>query len=76
MFLESPEDISKLITLADGEEFDRYLKILDLPALILKDGEVHKRAAYHMASELYNKYNVGNLKLKFTFLESLQIRKL
>ena len=65
--IESPADVEKLIVLADGEEFDRYLRILDLPALILKDKSVHKKAAYHMARELYTKYNVGHLKLKFTF---------
>ena len=35
--VENSDDVEKLITLGDGEEFDRYLKILDLPALILKD---------------------------------------
>ena len=65
--INSTGDLENLLSLGPKEEFDRYLKILDLPALILQDKEVHKRAAYHMAQTLYQKYNVGSLKLKFTF---------
>ena len=64
--IRSPEDIDRLIRLQEGERFDRYLKILILPKLILTDREAHRDAAYHMAHELYHRYNVGNIRLKFT----------
>ena len=65
--VDSEGDLKSLIHLRSNEEFDRYLKILELPALILKDREVHSRAAYHMAKTLYDSYNIGRIKLKFTF---------
>lgn len=43
-----------------------YLRILYLAKLILKDKKAHVEAAYHMAHELYYKYNVGKIRLKFT----------
>lgn len=65
--LESVEDINDLLRLKEEEQFDRYLEILLLPKLILTDREAHREAAYHMASELYHSYNVGFIRLKFTF---------
>lgn len=64
--IQTVEDVDNLIRLKDDEYFDRYLKILLLPKLILTSKEMHQKAAYHMASELYHKYNVGMLRLKFT----------
>jgi adenosine deaminase len=64
--IKSVEDVDKLIRLEEGEQFGTYLRILYLPKLILTSREVHEEAAYSMASELYNKYNVGNIRLKFT----------
>ncbi len=64
--IETPEDVDNLIRLKEDEHFDRYLRILLLPKLILTTKEMHAAAAYHMASELYHKYNVGMLRLKFT----------
>ncbi|HAZ12315.1 MAG: hypothetical protein A2X86_03670 [Bdellovibrionales bacterium GWA2_49_15] len=64
--IRSPEDVDMLIRLKDGEQFDRYLKILLLPKLILNSRKAHEEAAYHMAQELHQKYNVGNIRLKFT----------
>ncbi|MFT6632020.1 MAG: adenosine deaminase [Bacteriovoracaceae bacterium] len=61
------EDIDDLLRLKEEEQFDRYLEILLLPKLILTDRDAHKEAAYHMASELYHSYNVGFIRLKFTF---------
>lgn len=65
--IESVDDVDKLIRLQDDEEFDRYLQILLLAKFILTDKKAHKDAAYHMASELYHNYNVGSIRLKFTF---------
>ncbi|MCO4755967.1 MAG: hypothetical protein KC478_15915 [Bacteriovoracaceae bacterium] len=65
--LESEEDVAELLSLKEDERFDRYLKILLLPKLVLTDREAHKEAAFHMASELYHSYNVGSIRLKFTF---------
>ena len=64
--INSREDIDKLIRLKDGEQFKTYLKILYLAKLILNSKKAHKEAAYHMAKELYEKYNVGKIRLKFT----------
>ncbi len=64
--IDSIGDVDRLIRLGEGERFDRYLIILMLPKLILTSRERHRAAAYHMAHELYHKYNVGKLRLKFT----------
>lgn len=64
--IETVEDVDNLIRLKEDEYFDRYLKILLLPKLILTTKDMHREAAYHMASELYHKYNVGKIRLKFT----------
>ena len=65
--IDSEEDIDELLRLKEDEQFERYLKILLLPKLILTDRQAHMEAAYHMASELYHSYNVGFIRLKFTF---------
>jgi len=65
--IDSVEDVDELLRLKEDEQFDRYLKILLLPKLILTSRQAHKEAAYHMASELFHSYNVGNIRLKFTF---------
>jgi adenosine deaminase len=70
--IETVEDVDNLIRLKEDEYFDRYLKILLLPKLILTSKELHAAAACHMASELYNKYNVGKLRLKFTLSRANQ----
>ncbi len=64
--IKTVEDVDHLIRLQDGEQFMTYLRILYLPKLILVDRAAHEEAAYHMAEELYHKYNVGHLRLKFT----------
>jgi adenosine deaminase len=60
------DDVDNLIRLKDSERFDRYLLILYLAKLILTSKEAHRAASYHMARELYEKYNVGMIRLKFT----------
>ena len=64
----SVADVDRLIRLGEGERFDRYLKILYLPKLILLDRQAHHDAAYHMASRLWRTSNVGSLRLKFTLM--------
>jgi adenosine deaminase len=71
--LNSVEDVDRLIRLKEGEQFKTYLKILYLSKLILTTKEAHVEAAYHMASELYSKYNVGKIRLKFTLSRSTGI---
>jgi hypothetical protein len=61
--ITSPEDIDKLIRLKENEGFSTYLKILYLPQLIFINKQVHIDAAYHMANELFHKYNVGHIRL-------------
>ncbi len=64
--IKSSEDVDKLIRLRENEGFATYLKILYLSKLILIDSNAHADSAYHMAQELYHKYNVGKIRLKFT----------
>jgi hypothetical protein len=66
--IRSIADVDRLIRLAEGEQFDRYLKILYLPKLVLLDRQAHHDAAYHMASRLWRTSNVGSLRLKFTLM--------
>ena len=65
--IRNVEDVDRLLKLKDDERFSRYLSILMLPKLLLVDRQAHREAAYHMAEELYRKYNVGFIRLKFTF---------
>jgi adenosine deaminase len=64
--LQSAADVQRLIRLGENDRFDRYLKILYLPKLILTTREAHRDAAYSMASRLYRNANVGSIRLKFT----------
>lgn len=70
--IKTISDVDQLIRLKEDEFFDRYLKILLLPKLILTSKEMHAAAAYHMARELYHKYNVGMIRLKFTLSRATQ----
>lgn len=64
------EDVDNLIRLKEGEQFKTYLRILYLAKLVLNTREAHEEAAYHMAHTLYNEYNVGKIRLKFTLSRS------
>lgn len=64
--LGGEDRIDRLIRLAEGERFDRYLKILYLAKLTLTTREAHRDAALHMARRLYHDFNVGSIRLKFT----------
>lgn len=65
--IKSVADVANLITLKEDEGFATYLKILYLPKLIFISREAHAEAAFHMAEEMYTKFNVGRIRLKFTF---------
>lgn len=70
--MKSAKDVDRLLSLRENERFLRYLAIL-LPAkLVLTTREAHKAAAFHMANELYYKYNVGFIRLKFTLSRATQ----
>ncbi len=71
--INSIDDVDNLIRLKDGEQFGKYLEILYLAKLVLVDRKSHEEAAYHMAHELYTKYNVGQIRLKFTLSRSTSI---
>jgi adenosine deaminase len=73
--IKSVEDVDRLIRLKDGEMFDDYLRILFLAKLVLNSKEAHEEAAFSMASELYNKYNIGRIRLKFTLSRSTGIEQ-
>lgn len=64
--IRNVDDVARLLRLKPDERFSRYLSILMLPKLLLVDRQAHRDAAYHMAEELYQKYNVGFIRLKFT----------
>lgn len=68
--IRSVEDVDRLIRLQENEGFSRYLKILYLPKLIFISREAHEEAAYHLANDLYYKYNVGRIRLKFSLSRS------
>lgn len=68
--IRSVKDVEKLVTLQDGEGFSTYLKILYLPKLIMISREAHAEAAFHLAEELYKKFNVGRVRLKFSLNRS------
>lgn len=68
--IRSVKDVDSLIRVEDTDGFLVYLKNLYLPKLILVDKQAHVESAYHIASELYKKYNVGKLRLKFTYSRS------
>lgn len=64
--IQTREDVARLLRLKDDERFSRYLSILMLPKFLLVDRQAHYEAALHLADELYRKYNVGFIRLKFT----------
>lgn len=65
--IETIEDVERLLKIKDNERFSRYLSILMLPKLLLVDRQAHADAAYHMAKTLYGHYNVGFIRLKFSY---------
>ncbi len=65
--IRSEADADRLLRLQDGMGFSRYLQILTLAKLVLIDRQAHVDAAYHMAHRLYHQYNIGRIRLKFTF---------
>lgn len=71
--INSIDDVDNLIRLKDGEQFGKYLEILYLAKLVLVDRKAHEEAAYHMAHELYSRFNVGQIRLKFTLSRSTTI---
>ena len=68
--IKSVEDVDKLIRLKEHEGFTAYLKILYLTKLIFISRQAHADAAYHLAYELFYKYNVGLIRLKFSLSRS------
>ncbi len=68
--ITSADDVDRLVRLQETEGFSTYLKILYLTKLIFTSRQAHADAAYSMASDLYEKYNVGNIRLKFSLSRS------
>ncbi len=68
--IKSAADVDALIRLQDTEKFDRYLKILYLAKLTLVDRQAHADAAYHLAQSLWDQYNIGAIRLKFSLSRS------
>lgn len=68
--ITSAQDVDRLIRLKETEGFSTYLKVLYITKLIFTSKEAHADAAYSMAEELYTKYNVGHIRLKFSLSRS------
>lgn len=68
--IRGEEDVDRLIRLKETEGFTAYLKILYLTKLIFISRQAHADASYHLANELYSKYNVGLIRLKFSLSRS------
>jgi adenosine deaminase len=64
--INSVADVDRLIRLQENEGFSRYLKILYLPKLIFTSKQAHIDAAYFLAKDLFENYNVGKVRLKFS----------
>lgn len=73
--ITSAADVEKLMVTTPGDSFDRYLDLIFLPKLVLVDREAHREAAYDMAKQLYEQYNVGHVRLKFTLSRQTSISK-
>lgn len=65
--IRNESDVERLLKIKDDERFSRYLSVLMLAKIVLVDRQAHREAAYHMAKEIYSKYNVGFVRLKFSF---------
>ncbi|MDQ3231452.1 MAG: hypothetical protein M3Q07_06490 [Pseudobdellovibrionaceae bacterium] len=65
--LTTVQDVERMLTLRDSERFERYLQVLYLPKLVLIDREAHRQAAYHMARTMMEEFNVGFIRIKFTY---------
>jgi len=63
---KNAKELSRAITLAPNELFDRYLDLLYLPKIILTSRERYALSAYHLASTTWKNHNVGTLRCKFT----------
>lgn len=70
--IQSVQDVDRLIRLKETEGFATYLRILYLPKLILVDRAAHAESSYHLAKELFEKYNVGSVRLKFSLSRASQ----
>lgn len=64
--IDSIQKIDNFIRLKEYQSFKDYLRILYLGKIILVDRQSHQESAYHLAKELYYRYNIGRLRLKFT----------
>lgn len=73
--IRSVADVDRLVRLKDTDQFDRYLEILLLPKLILLSRTIHADAAYSMAKDVYENFNVGAIRLKFTLSRATQSSK-
>lgn len=62
----NPDELTKAITLAPNELFDRYLDLLYLPKIVLTSKQRYSQAAYHLAYTTWHEHNVGTLRCKFT----------
>ena len=73
--ITSEADVDRLIRLRDDMGFTHYLQILTLAKLVLIDRQAHRDAAYHMASQLHGEYNIGRIRLKFSFSRATRATK-
>jgi adenosine deaminase len=67
MPIDSAADVDVLIRMQGNVPFAHYLQVLTLAKLILVDRNAHREAAYHLARTLHSEFNVGHIRLKFSF---------
>ncbi len=65
--IKSVKALKEMVTVTADDYFARYLEKLYLAKIVLTTKEVHSEAAYSMAKDMYENYNIGSLHLKFTF---------
>lgn len=65
--LRSKTAVGNMLRIQAHEGFDEYLNKLVLPKLLLTSRKAHADAAYYMAKQMYEQFNVGGIRLKFTF---------
>lgn len=64
--IKTLHDVENLLRMKKDEDFHCYLKKLFVGKLLLGTRKSHAEAAYSMAHEVYSKYNIGSIHLKFT----------
>ncbi len=74
----SKKEVESLLRLPRRGNFSTYLKRLFLTKLVLNNfdfprRQIHRQAAFAMAEDMYKNYNIGFIRLKYTFSRATQM---